>query len=67
VVALYLPPKVTERLLPRLMKLPAGARVVSHAFALPGVEAEREETVTSKEDQLERKLYLYVAPLKEAK
>jgi hypothetical protein len=67
VVALYLPPRVLTRLLPQLRRLPAGARVISHAFALPGIVAERTITVTAKEDGVERKVYLYKTPLKQAK
>jgi outer membrane protein assembly factor BamB len=67
VVALYLPPGVLTRLLPLLERLPAGARVVSHAFALPGVEPERTVPVTAKEDGVERKLFLYRAPLRKTK
>jgi precorrin-6B methylase 2 len=67
VVTLYLPPRVTGRLLPRLERLPAGARVVAHAFALPGIVADRQVVVTAKEDRLERTLYLSTAPLKKAK
>jgi outer membrane protein assembly factor BamB/precorrin-6B methylase 2 len=67
VVALYLPPKVLARLLPRLDRLPAGARIVSHAFALPGIAAKRTITVTAKEDGLERKVFLYLTPLKKQK
>jgi precorrin-6B methylase 2 len=66
VVMLYLPARVTGRLLPQLRRLPAGARVVCHAFALPGMVADREVPVTPKEDGLERKVYLYTAPLKKS-
>jgi len=67
VVALYLPPKVSKRLLPQLERLPAGARVVSHAFAIPGLVADKEVVVRAKEDGLERKVFVYTAPLKKAK
>jgi outer membrane protein assembly factor BamB len=67
VVALYLPPKVLSRLLPQLERLPRGARIVSHAFAIPGIVAERTVSVTAKEDGLERKLYSYSLPLKRTK
>jgi ribosomal protein L11 methylase PrmA len=67
VVAVYLPVKVLARLLPQLERLPAGARIVSHAFALPGIVPERTITVTAREDGLERKVYLYTMPLTKAK
>jgi Protein tyrosine and serine/threonine kinase len=47
--------------------LPPGARVVCHAFAIPGIVADREVTIRAKEDGLERKVYLTTAPLKKVK
>jgi outer membrane protein assembly factor BamB len=67
VVALYLPPQVAGRLLPQLERLPAGARVVCHAFAIPRIVPDKEVTIMAKEDGLERKVFLYTAPLKKAK
>ncbi len=67
VVALYLPPRMMERLLPQLGRLPAGSRIVSHAFAIPGLVPELEVKVVSGEDRLEHKVFLYVTPLKKAK
>jgi hypothetical protein len=64
VVALYLLPRMNERLLPQLAKLKAGARVVCHANAIPGIRPERVVTVASREDDLPHKVYLYLAPLK---
>jgi outer membrane protein assembly factor BamB len=66
VVALYLPPKMTKRLLPQLEKLPKGARIVAHAFAIPGLVPERELTVPV-EGGLEQKVFLYSVPLRKAK
>jgi outer membrane protein assembly factor BamB/precorrin-6B methylase 2 len=67
VVALYLPPRVCGRLLPQLQRLRPGARIVAHAFALPGIVADRALRVPSKEDGVEHKVFLYTAPLKKAK
>jgi outer membrane protein assembly factor BamB len=67
VVAVYLPPKVLGRLLPRFAGLPRGARIVSHAFAIPGVVPDRTLAVTPKEDGAERKVFLYTTPLKKEK
>jgi outer membrane protein assembly factor BamB len=66
VVALYLLPRTSRRLVPQLGKLEAGARIVSHAFEIPGLEAERVVTFTSKEDGLPHKIYLWTVPLKKA-
>jgi SAM-dependent methyltransferase len=67
VVALYLPSPLTGRLLPQLGQLRPGARVVSHAFAIPGLAPDREVKVLSEEDGLEHKVFLYTAPLRKAK
>jgi ribosomal protein L11 methylase PrmA len=66
VVALYLTPTLNEKLMPQLAKLKAGARVVSHGSPIPGVPADKVISVVSREDDLERKLYLWTAPLKKA-
>lgn len=64
VVVLYLSPKYNRQLLPQLDKLRPGARIVSHQFAIPGIEPEKTLRVTSKEDPHEHTLYLWTAPLK---
>jgi outer membrane protein assembly factor BamB len=64
VITLYLLPRMNERLLPQLAKLKPGARVVSHAFPIPGVPPDRVVTHTSNEDGVEHKIYLWTAPLK---
>jgi hypothetical protein len=66
-VTLYLPSKVAERLLPQLARLPAGVRVVSRAFEIPGNLADKEVKIQAKEDDLERRVFLYTAPLKKMK
>ena len=45
VVMLYLSPELNERLLPQLARLKPCARVVSHAFEIPGVTPDRVVTV----------------------
>ena len=45
VVALYLLPQVNLRLRPRLLALPAGTRIVSHAFDMGDWPPERSENV----------------------
>jgi hypothetical protein len=47
--------------------LKAGSRIVSHAFAIPGVKPARVVEFTSEEDDISRKLYLYTVPLVEDK
>jgi outer membrane protein assembly factor BamB len=63
VVALYLLPEMNRRLVPKLGRLRPGARVVAHYFPLPGVRPDRVVKMTSEEDDVERRLYLYTVPL----
>lgn len=65
VVTLYLGAPNNAKLLPQLMKLKPGARIVSHAHLLgdAGPKPDKEIKVVSKEDQVERTLYLWTAPL----
>jgi SAM-dependent methyltransferase len=64
VVTLYLGPVMNAKLIPQLEKLKPGARIVSHAFDMPGVMPDRVISVTSAEDDVARKLYLWTTPLK---
>jgi outer membrane protein assembly factor BamB/protein-L-isoaspartate O-methyltransferase len=64
VVALYLLPEMNKRLIPKLNRLRAGARVVAHYFPIPGVKATKVVKMTSQDDDVERSLYLYTVPLK---
>jgi SAM-dependent methyltransferase len=64
VVTLYLLPAIMEKLIPKLEKLKPGTRIVSHAFRIPGLEPDKVISVTSTEDEQERKLYLWRLPLK---
>ncbi len=63
VVMLYLSPELNERLLPQLARLKPGARIVSHAFEIPGMSPDRVLTVPSEEDDLDHKIYIWTAPL----
>jgi WD40 repeat protein len=67
VVAVYILPTMLKKLTPKLNKLKAGSRIVSHAFAIPGVKPARVVEFTSEEDDISRKLYLYTVPLVEDK
>jgi len=64
IVALYILPTMTKRLIPKLDKLKPGSRVVSHVFAIPGVIPDKVVKVTSEEDDVERPIYLYTVPLR---
>jgi outer membrane protein assembly factor BamB/protein-L-isoaspartate O-methyltransferase len=67
VVALFLVPQALEKLVPKLEKLRPGARVISHGFAVPGLKPAKVVSVTSKEDEIEHKIYLYTVPLSKEK
>jgi outer membrane protein assembly factor BamB len=64
VVAVYLPPRLLERLLPQLAKLKPGARIVSHYFEIPGYKPDQAATIECKEDGNRHTVYLWTAPLK---
>ena len=63
VVTLYILPTMLKRLVPKLNKLKDGTRIVSHAFAIPGIKPVKTIDVTSEEDDITRKVYLYSVPL----
>jgi tRNA G37 N-methylase Trm5 len=67
VVTLYLLPQLNVKLIPQLEKMKPGARIVSHAFDMKGVIPDQVVTYESKEDEVERKLYLWTLPLKKEK
>jgi outer membrane protein assembly factor BamB len=66
VLALYLLPTTMQKLIPKFEKLKPGTRIVSHAFLIPGLKPEKVVSVTSTEDEQERKLYLWTVPLTKA-
>jgi ribosomal protein L11 methylase PrmA len=63
VITLYLLPEQLKALIPRLMKVKTGTRIVSHQFQIPGIKSHTEITVHSHEDGNEHKLYLWTAPI----
>jgi SAM-dependent methyltransferase len=67
VVTLYLLPSINVRLIPQLEKLKPGSRIVSHDFDMKGVKPDKEVRMTSKEDNVGHKIYLWTAPLKKEK
>jgi outer membrane protein assembly factor BamB len=66
VLALYLLPTTMQKLIPKFEKLKPGTRIVTHAFLIPGLKPDKVVSVTSSEDEQERKLYLWTVPLKKA-
>ena len=67
VVALYVLPGMSRKLLPKFDKLRPGSRIVAHCFPIPGMKPDRVLKVTSDEDDVERPLYLYTVPLRKEK
>jgi len=65
VVTLYLLPGMNVKLIPQLQKLKPGARIVAHDYGFQGrvEDAEKEFTITSKQDAVEHQIYLWTAPL----
>lgn len=66
VIAVYLLPKQLEALLPQLEKLRSGSRIVSHQFAIPGIQQGKTIEVQSDEDGIRHKFHLWTAPLKKS-
>jgi hypothetical protein len=67
VVALYILPAMSKKLVPKLDELKPGSRVVAHCFAIPGIVPDQVVKVTSDRDDVERPVYLYTVPLKKEK
>ena len=63
VVTLYLYPIQNRELLPRLQKLKAGARIITHEYALPGIDPEKTLRIQSRDSGETHTLYLYTKPL----
>jgi outer membrane protein assembly factor BamB len=63
VIALYLLPQQLEALVPQLIKLPPGTRILSHQFAIPGIDGGGVTTLASEGDGDEHKVYLWTTPL----
>ena len=64
VLALYILPSMSQKLIPKIDKLAPGTRVVCHVFAIPGAIPEKVVKLTSEEDDVERPIYLYTVPLR---
>jgi len=66
VITLYLLPDLNVKLVPQLMKLKDGSRIVSHAFDMRGYKPDKTITVKTKDDR-EHTVYLWTTPLKKDK
>jgi hypothetical protein len=69
VVTLYLGAPNNAKLIPQLMKLKPGSRIVSHAHLLgeTGPKPDKEIRMTSQEDGVEHTIYLWTIPFKKLK
>ena len=65
VITLYLLPEMNLRLVPQLNKMKPGSRIVAHDYAIEDYPADKEITMTSKQDAVEHYLYLWTTPLTE--
>jgi ribosomal protein L11 methylase PrmA len=63
VVTLYLLATLNVKLIPQLAKLKPGCRIVSHDFDMRGIKPKRELSFTSRIDNRDHKIYLWVTPL----
>jgi outer membrane protein assembly factor BamB len=63
VLALYLLPVQTGRLIPRLKRMRPGVRIVSHQFPIPGVAPEKVIEFESKESGESHQLFLFITPI----
>jgi SAM-dependent methyltransferase len=63
VITLYLLPELNVKLIPQLEKLKPGSRIVSHDFAMRGVEPDKVVTLTT-DGENEHTVYLWTSPLK---
>jgi len=64
VVTMYLLPALNVRLIPQLEKLKPGSRIVTHDFDIEGYRPDRAIEITSNEDNVEHRVYLFTTPLK---
>jgi 23S rRNA G2445 N2-methylase RlmL len=66
VITLYLSPKYNARLVPQLEAMIPGSRIVSHLYAMMGVQPNKEVHFRSKVDGRDHPLFLWTTPLKKA-
>jgi SAM-dependent methyltransferase len=65
VVTLYLLPNLNVRLIPQIMKMKSGARVVSQDFDLAGIIPDRVVQVYLSQREIYKTFYLWTVPLKQ--
>jgi tRNA G37 N-methylase Trm5 len=63
VIMLYLLPSMNKQLIPQLMKLKPGARIVTHNYDVEGIAYDKYVTFRSLEDGVKHYIYVYKAPL----
>jgi protein-L-isoaspartate O-methyltransferase len=63
VVVVYVYPSVLEKMKTQFAQLPAGARIVSHQFEIPGVKPTQTVEVDSEETGGRHKILVYTVPL----
>jgi SAM-dependent methyltransferase len=66
VLLLYLHSELYQKLLPKFEKLKPGSRLVSHDFAIPGIEADAVIRVVSNEDNVRHSMFMYTTPFRPA-
>lgn len=64
VIEMYLLPGMIIKLLPQLEQLKPGSRIVAHDYPIGGVQPDDTLEMTSSEDGVRHRLYLYTLPLK---
>jgi outer membrane protein assembly factor BamB/predicted RNA methylase len=63
VIVLYLYPAQNRELVPRLKALRAGVRIITHHYALPGIEPEQTRSFVSQDSGETHTIYRYTTPL----
>jgi outer membrane protein assembly factor BamB len=64
IVTLYLLPHLNAKLLPKLLQLKPGTRIVAYAATIPGVEPDQVVRFRSPDGLQEHTLFLWVTPLR---
>jgi SAM-dependent methyltransferase len=64
VITLYLLPSLNVKLIPQLLKVKPGTRIVSHDFDMQGKVIQDKAVRVRTEDDMEHTVYLWTAPLK---
>lgn len=64
VITSYLLPEMNKRLIPQFKKMKDGSRIVCHDYDIGGAVPEKTFKMTSNEDGVEHRIYLYRLPLK---